>query len=129
MLMMSSRPIAAGFRRKNLEGCYIVGQWIVIPGERRIPLPLPLVRDQDEVGRGLGNGIARLQRTDDGAIFATAIDGSCRVKPCLRMASRILEDHGESLNINRCPRCRCVAGTPTARQYRYCGHDCHDERG
>ena len=37
VLMRFSRPIAPGFRRKNLNGCYIVGQWIVIPEERRHP--------------------------------------------------------------------------------------------
>ena len=36
MLMMFSRPIAPGFRRKNLDGCHVVGQWIVPPEERRI---------------------------------------------------------------------------------------------
>ena len=36
VLMTFSRPIAPGFRRKNLDGCYMVGQWIVIPEERRI---------------------------------------------------------------------------------------------
>jgi hypothetical protein len=35
-LMTFSRPIAPGFRRRNLDGCYSVGQWIVIPEERRI---------------------------------------------------------------------------------------------
>jgi len=36
VLMTFSRPIVPGFRRKNLDGCYIVGQWIVIPEEHRI---------------------------------------------------------------------------------------------
>jgi DNA-binding winged helix-turn-helix (wHTH) protein len=34
--MTFSRPIVPGFRQKNLDGCYRVGQWIVIPEERRI---------------------------------------------------------------------------------------------
>jgi DNA-binding winged helix-turn-helix (wHTH) protein len=35
-LMIFSRPVAAGARRKSLEGCYVIGEWIVVPEERRI---------------------------------------------------------------------------------------------
>jgi DNA-binding winged helix-turn-helix (wHTH) protein len=34
--MTFSCPIVLGFRRKNLDGCYVVGQWIVIPEKCRI---------------------------------------------------------------------------------------------
>jgi hypothetical protein len=42
-----------------------------------------------------------------------------------RTASRILKDHGAALVFNRCPRCKGLARTPTARQCRFCGHDWH----
>lgn len=35
-------------------------------------------------------------------------------------AKRILEEHGEELNLNLCPNCGGIARTPKAKQCRYC---------
>jgi hypothetical protein len=42
-----------------------------------------------------------------------------------RAAARILEDHGDDVFLNFCPRCRELARTPTAKQCRFCGFDWH----
>ena len=52
VLMMFSRPITPGFRRRSLDGFYIVGQWIVIPEERRIQKQVRVV--------GMASNIVRL---------------------------------------------------------------------
>ena len=36
VLMTFSRSVAAGVQRKNLDGCSVLGEWIVVPEERRI---------------------------------------------------------------------------------------------
>ena len=42
--MLSSGPVAAGVRRKNLDGCYFIGEWIVDPEVRKIEKGRCLVR-------------------------------------------------------------------------------------
>jgi hypothetical protein len=42
-----------------------------------------------------------------------------------RTATRILEEHGDKIFLNRCPRCQELARTPTAKQCRFCGLDWH----
>jgi DNA-binding winged helix-turn-helix (wHTH) protein len=43
-LMLSSGPVAAGVRRKNNDGCYFIGEWIVDPEVRKIEKGGHLVR-------------------------------------------------------------------------------------
>jgi len=38
---------------------------------------------------------------------------------------RLLSERGSEITINRCPRCRRVVRTPSARQCFWCGHDWH----
>lgn len=40
-------------------------------------------------------------------------------------AERILEDNGENVFFNDCPRCGKLTRTPFAKQCRFCGHDWH----
>src|SRR5215475_8312761 len=40
-------------------------------------------------------------------------------------AERILAEHGNEIQINRCPRCGKVAKTPKAKQCRFCHFDWH----
>jgi hypothetical protein len=44
----------------------------------------------------------------------------------LRVLRRIQCDPGALAGINRCPRCRRVVRTPTAKQCLWCNHDWHD---
>ncbi|MBL3658424.1 hypothetical protein [Fulvivirga sediminis] len=41
------------------------------------------------------------------------------------VANRIYDQHLNELELNRCPNCKGIARTPTAKQCRYCGHDWH----
>jgi hypothetical protein len=43
-----------------------------------------------------------------------------------RTAKRILEECGDKVVFNCCPKCTGLARTPTAKQCRLCGHDWHD---
>jgi hypothetical protein len=43
----------------------------------------------------------------------------------LRVCERILAEHAAQVHINRCPACRRVARTPSAKQCRWCRHDWH----
>jgi hypothetical protein len=38
---------------------------------------------------------------------------------------RILRDHSDEIEVNRCPQCRRIVRTPQARQCFRCGHDWH----
>ena len=42
-----------------------------------------------------------------------------------RTAKRILDEHGNQVTFNCCPRCGAAAKTPKARQCRFCRHDWH----
>jgi hypothetical protein len=44
----------------------------------------------------------------------------------LRVVRRIQSDPSTAARINRCPRCRRVVRTPTAKQCLWCNHDWHD---
>jgi hypothetical protein len=45
---------------------------------------------------------------------------------CLRnIRDRLLRDHADQIEINRCPNCHRVVRTPRARQCFWCGHDWH----
>jgi len=44
----------------------------------------------------------------------------------LRVAARILGDSADKVLFNYCPKCGELARTPTAKQYRCCGHDWHE---
>jgi hypothetical protein len=41
-------------------------------------------------------------------------------------AKRILEECGDKVFLNCCPKCAALARTPTAKQCRFCGWDWHD---
>ena len=41
----------------------------------------------------------------------------------VRTAQRILDEHGNEIAFNFCPRCGALAKTPTARQCHVCHHD------
>ena len=43
----------------------------------------------------------------------------------LRTAQRIIDEHGNQIVFNHCPRCGALAKTPKARQCRFCRHDWH----
>jgi hypothetical protein len=43
----------------------------------------------------------------------------------LAVRRRVLAERGSEVIINRCPCCRRVVRTPTARQCFWCGHDWH----
>lgn len=45
----------------------------------------------------------------------------------MRAAKRILQDSGDKVLLNCCPRCGQVARTPTAKQCRWCGYDWHED--
>ena len=61
--------------------------------------------------------------TEDPEVLKLASDGLQKFR--VRTAARILEDHGEEVFLNYCPRCHELARTPTARQCRFCGDDWH----
>ena len=46
----------------------------------------------------------------------------------VRTAKRILQECGDKVLLNCCPRCRELARTPTAKQCRFCGYDWRDEK-
>ena len=62
---------------------------------RTSSLGLQVCNQDDDIGR-LGNDGARLQRTDDGAIITTAIDGSCRVETARGRLRRLCRTNGGS---------------------------------
>lgn len=41
------------------------------------------------------------------------------------LSDRILRDHGDELEFNRCPKCGGLCRTPLAKQCRHCFHDWH----
>ena len=43
----------------------------------------------------------------------------------MEVITRVMREHGEMLDINRCPQCGAVVRTPLARQCLWCGHDWH----
>jgi hypothetical protein len=43
-----------------------------------------------------------------------------------RACERLLREHGDSIIINRCPRCARIVATPGARQCLWCHHDWHE---
>jgi len=42
-----------------------------------------------------------------------------------RVVNSIREKHGNSIAVNRCPKCNGVCRTPQAKQCRFCHHDWH----
>jgi len=42
-----------------------------------------------------------------------------------RVRDRILREHGDSVFLNRCPKCGGLAKTPKAQQCHWCHHDWH----
>jgi hypothetical protein len=44
----------------------------------------------------------------------------------LRTADRILQEYGDRVLLNCCPKCGQLARTPTASQCRFCKYDWHD---
>ena len=40
-------------------------------------------------------------------------------------AEKIMQEHGDNVFINNCPKCGRLARTPLAKQCRHCGHDWH----
>ena len=45
---------------------------------------------------------------------------------CRRLIKdRLLRDHADQIEVNRCPSCHRVVRTPSARQCFWCGHDWH----
>jgi len=62
---------------------------------------------------------------EDDARVAEALEAG--PETCRRViAHRILCDHADEIDVNRCPRCRRIARTPKARQCFRCGHDWHE---
>jgi hypothetical protein len=44
-----------------------------------------------------------------------------------QVCRRLLAEAGDRVFVNRCPACRRVVRTPTAKQCFWCGHDWHDQ--
>jgi hypothetical protein len=42
-----------------------------------------------------------------------------------RLGERMLREHGDSIVVNRCQRCRCIVVSPAARQCLWCHYDWH----
>ncbi len=42
-----------------------------------------------------------------------------------KAAERVFTEHLNELTLNKCPKCKGIARTPTAKQCRYCKHDWH----
>lgn len=61
--------------------------------------------------------------SNDPQVLQLAADGNDAF--VLRTAQRIMNDHGNELIFNFCPKCKALARTPKARQCRFCGHDWH----
>jgi hypothetical protein len=69
----------------------------------------------------------RERLSDDPSVLLLAREGLETF--VLRTGQRILNDHRDQIELNRCPRCGALARTPTARQCRACRHDWHNDAG
>lgn len=63
--------------------------------------------------------------SDDPDVLRLARDGYETFRA--RTTKRLLQDGGEQLTLNCCPKCGELARTPTARQCRFCNCDWHRE--
>jgi hypothetical protein len=68
--------------------------------------------------------LGRMASQEDPAVDAELADGLQAFRQ--RVVVRLLSDLQCQMMINRCPRCRRIARTPTARQCPWCKHDWHD---
>jgi hypothetical protein len=62
--------------------------------------------------------------SDDPAVRALAAGGLDAFQQ--RAAARVLAEHGDAVQLTRCPRCDGLARTPQARWCPHCGHDWRD---
>ena len=66
---------------------------------------------------------AREMLSNDPRVLRLANDGINAF--VVRTAQRILDEHGNEIAFNLCPRCGALATTPKAQQCRVCHHDWH----
>ena len=66
---------------------------------------------------------SRLGRLSDDKVAHALEAGPIACRRSIR--DRLLRDHGDLIEINRCPSCFRVVRTPRARQCFWCGHDWH----
>ena len=66
---------------------------------------------------------ARELLSNDPGVLQLANDGIDAF--VVRTAQRILDEHGNEISFNFCPRCGALAKTPKARQCHVCYHDWH----
>jgi hypothetical protein len=66
----------------------------------------------------------RMMLSSNPEVLSLTIDQAASFN--LRTAERICAAHFDEIEVNRCPRCKGVARTPTACQCRFCHHDWHD---
>jgi len=67
--------------------------------------------------------IERKWMTRDPEVSALADQGAESLYRQIR--DRVLREHGDELQFNRCPRCGGLCRTPQAQQCRHCFHDWH----
>ena len=82
---------------------------------------------RDSSRRSENSGVAkiiedRLMSTDP-AVIALAEQGLESLY--LQIRDRVLHDHEDQLDLNRCPKCDGLCRTPRAKQCRHCFHKWH----
>lgn len=71
----------------------------------------------------VANMIEQRWISDDPEVAALADQGAQSLY--LQIRDRVLREHGDELEFNRCPRCGGLCRTPKAKQCRHCFHDWH----